>query len=79
MITLGILVGCTSRGPVLFKQKRAARLAACLPSIKFRSMKIEREEAGPGHTKDGDLRLTLGGCCTAAVQTLTNCHKSTPS
>jgi len=61
MLTLGILVRCTSRGPILFRQKRVGRFGRLFTIYKFRSMKVEPEQSGPSHTKHGDSRLTFVG------------------
>jgi lipopolysaccharide/colanic/teichoic acid biosynthesis glycosyltransferase len=55
-----LLVRCSSRGPVLFRQQRMGRNGRVFVLYKFRSMRCERS-AGPSHTVQNDLRITRVG------------------
>ncbi len=63
MILFALLVKITSRGPVLFKQKRHGWVGRELLIYKFRSMKVHEEEEGQvTQAKKDDDRLTpIGG------------------
>jgi exopolysaccharide biosynthesis polyprenyl glycosylphosphotransferase len=58
MLAISILVKLTSRGPLLFKQERVSFDGTPFRIIKFRTMYIDAEVAGPGWTKPGDERIT---------------------
>jgi len=55
-------VKLTSRGPVLYRQERMGMDGAVFPILKFRTMGVDSEEAGPRMTTSGDDRRTgVGG------------------
>jgi Undecaprenyl-phosphate glucose phosphotransferase len=58
MALVALLVKCSSRGPVLFKQERVSFDGTPFKIIKFRTMYTNAESAGPGWTKPGDSRVT---------------------
>lgn len=62
LLVLALLVKFTSRGPVLFKQERVSVDGSHFSILKFRTMRTDAEERGPGWTTEGDSRVTkLGG------------------
>lgn len=62
LLVLALLVKLTSRGPVLFKQERVSVDGSHFSILKFRTMRTDAEERGPGWTTEGDSRVTkLGG------------------
>jgi Undecaprenyl-phosphate glucose phosphotransferase len=61
MLLIALLVKLTSRGPVLFKQERVSFDGSRFSIIKFRTMKLDAEVAGPGWTTPGDDRVTVIG------------------
>jgi lipopolysaccharide/colanic/teichoic acid biosynthesis glycosyltransferase len=65
LIAAGVAV--TSRGPVLFRQKRVGENERPIELLKFRTMSHNPTGAGPGVTRCGDPRITpigrlLRGC-----------------
>ncbi len=56
-----IMFKCTSRGPVLFRQKRVGRGQELFTIYKFRTMHRFAERHGPSVTRLGDPRLTKIG------------------
>jgi lipopolysaccharide/colanic/teichoic acid biosynthesis glycosyltransferase len=54
-------IKCDSRGPVFFRQIRVGRDGKLFRILKFRTMRIESEGAGPNFTADGDRRVTRIG------------------
>ncbi|MEM7126568.1 MAG: undecaprenyl-phosphate glucose phosphotransferase [Chloroflexota bacterium] len=61
MLILAMLVKLDSPGPVFFIQERMGLDARPFRIIKFRSMREDAEESGPGWTVPGDLRNTKLG------------------
>ena len=61
MLLLALLVKATSRGPVLFKQERVSFDGTSFKIVKFRTMSMNAESAGPGWTTPGDSRVTRLG------------------
>ncbi|HLK40836.1 MAG TPA: sugar transferase [Polyangiaceae bacterium] len=72
MITVAVLIRCTSRGPILFKQERVGRHGHPFHMLKFRSMVVNAEElkaklmalneqAGPVFKMTRDPRITPVG------------------
>lgn len=57
----GVLVKCSSPGPILFVQERVGQGGRIFRIWKFRSMFVGAEQAGPGVTVAGDSRLTRVG------------------
>jgi Undecaprenyl-phosphate glucose phosphotransferase len=53
-----ILVKCTSKGPVFYKQIRVSFDGSKFNIYKFRTMYMYAEEKGPGWTVEGDSRVT---------------------
>lgn len=60
MMLAAAAVKLTSRGPVLFRQKRVGRNGCLFELIKFRSMHAAAE-SGPGVTTENDPRVTAAG------------------
>jgi Undecaprenyl-phosphate glucose phosphotransferase len=59
---IAALVKSTSRGPVFYRQERCGLNGQSFWMLKFRSMFIDSERAGPGWTTKGDPRVTwIGG------------------
>jgi lipopolysaccharide/colanic/teichoic acid biosynthesis glycosyltransferase len=56
MLLVAIAVKVTSKGPVLFRQRRMGRFGKTFEILKFRSM--HTSGTGPAVTKAGDTRLT---------------------
>ena len=56
-----MLVAVSSRGPVLFRQTRVGQGGREFQLLKFRTMVHVRQQAGPGLTRKGDLRITFLG------------------
>jgi lipopolysaccharide/colanic/teichoic acid biosynthesis glycosyltransferase len=56
-----ILIKCTSRGPVLFRQKRVGKGQKLFTIYKFRTMHRFAERHGPSVTRRDDPRLTKVG------------------
>lgn len=51
-------VAVTSRGPVLFRQRRVGENERAIELLKFRTMLHNLGSAGPGVTRSGDPRIT---------------------
>lgn len=62
MIITAIIVKCTSKGPILFKQERVGFHGKNFKMYKFRSMRVQSEsEEKKGWTVKGDPRVTPFG------------------
>jgi lipopolysaccharide/colanic/teichoic acid biosynthesis glycosyltransferase len=61
LLLSALLVRVTSRGPVLFRQRRIGRWGRPFNVIKFRTMRQGAERSGPAVVVRGDKRLTLLG------------------
>ena len=61
LIVTGLLVKCTSRGPVLYWQDRVGRGGRHFRIAKFRSMVVDADKIGPEITSSGDPRVTSFG------------------
>lgn len=61
MAIIALLIKCTSRGPVLFRQERVSFDGSPFKIIKFRTMRTNAEASGPGWTTPGDDRVTRVG------------------
>jgi len=61
LLVLAILVKVTSRGPIFFQQERVSVDGSHFSILKFRTMRTDAEEQGPGWTKEGDSRVTVIG------------------
>jgi exopolysaccharide biosynthesis polyprenyl glycosylphosphotransferase len=61
MLLTAILVKLESPGPAFFCQERAGLDGRPFPMIKFRSMRDDAEQSGPGWTTKGDARITRMG------------------
>ncbi len=58
LIITGLLVKCTSRGPVLYWQDRVGRGGRGFRIVKFRSMAVDADRNGLDITTSGDPRVT---------------------
>lgn len=67
MLLIALAVRCTSPGGAIFRQKRMGRAGRLFEVLKFRSMS-QRRAAGPGLTRDGDLRVTPCGRILRALK-----------
>ena len=62
MLVVALLVKASSRGPILFCQKRLGENGREFSLVKFRTMRHRKHAGGPGVTRSGDLRITpVGG------------------
>ena len=61
MAIIAILIKCTSRGPILFRQERCGLNGCAFQMLKFRTMKVDAEAAGPQMTAANDPRRTAFG------------------
>ena len=60
-LIIGIIVWCTSRGPMFFLQERIGKYGRPFNIIKFRSMVCNAEENGPQLSSGTDPRITPFG------------------
>ncbi len=61
MMLTALLIKLDSRGPVFFVQERMGLDSKPFPMLKFRSMRLDAEEGGPGWTVKDDPRVTRLG------------------
>lgn len=61
MLLVAVLVAITSRGPILFRQPRVGRNGREFILLKYRSMRQNLRDSGPGLTRKGDSRVTAVG------------------
>ena len=61
MAIVAALIKLTSPGPVLFQQIRCGRAGYRFRLLKFRSMRHQRSQTGPGLTSSNDTRVTPVG------------------
>lgn len=61
MMLTALLIKLESPGPVFYVQERMGLDAKPFPMIKFRSMRVDAEQNGPGWTTPGDPRRTRFG------------------
>jgi len=60
-IFTAIMVKCSSKGPVFYRQERIGKHGKPFNMLKFRSMYVNAEEMGPQLSKDDDPRITKWG------------------
>lgn len=60
-VVIGLLVRTTSTGPVFYLQERIGRYGKPFQIIKFRTMHVNAESAGPQLSRDDDPRITPVG------------------
>lgn len=61
LVLTAVLIKLDSPGPVFYVQERMGLDARPFPMLKFRSMRSDAEEEGPGWTRPGDPRVTRLG------------------
>lgn len=61
LLILSILILCTSKGPILYKQKRVTRYGKIFRIWKFRTMVKNADKIGTQVTIQGDPRITKVG------------------
>lgn len=61
LLLLSILILCTSKGPILYKQKRVTRYGKIFRIWKFRTMVKNADKIGTQVTIQGDPRITKVG------------------
>ena len=61
VLLTAILIKLDSRGPVLYRQERVGKNGRPFMLLKFRSMRVDAEEAGPVWASKGDDRVTRLG------------------
>jgi len=61
MLLVALLIRCSSRGPIFYAQERLSYDGTRFNILKFRSMRSDAEESGPGWTTRGDARVTWLG------------------
>jgi len=62
LLVISLAIALTSKGPVLFKQRRFGRDNVPFTLYKFRSMYVDRQDlSGIAHTVEGDPRITKVG------------------
>lgn len=68
MLLIALLIKLTSSGPIVYKQERVSFDGTPFSILKFRTMRLDAESAGPGWTQPGDQRVTPLGAwlrCTS--------------
>lgn len=60
-LLIAILIKLTSRGPVAYSQERVSVDGSKFRILKFRTMRLDAEDSGPGWTTAGDNRVTALG------------------
>lgn len=58
MIVLAVIIKCTSKGPVIFRQKRVGRYLKPFNIWKFRTMRVDSEKHGQITVGSRDPRIT---------------------
>jgi sugar transferase (PEP-CTERM system associated) len=61
IVLTALTIKCTSSGPVFFRQERVGRNGRIFNVLKFRSMSVDAERAGPQWAKVNDSRVTAVG------------------
>ncbi|WP_051688368.1 sugar transferase [Butyrivibrio sp. AE2032] len=61
MLIIAIIIKCDSKGPVFFRQERAAAYGVVFRIHKFRTMVNNAEKQGTSVTVDNDVRITKAG------------------
>lgn len=61
MLLTALVIRLESKGPIFYSQVRMGLDGKPFPMIKFRSMRTDAEQSGPGWTKPGDPRVTRIG------------------
>jgi lipopolysaccharide/colanic/teichoic acid biosynthesis glycosyltransferase len=61
MAVVAFAVKLTSRGPVLYRQRRPGKFGREFSILKFRTMRDSRRQTGPAITRPYDPRVTLFG------------------
>ena len=61
LLFISMLIKLTSPGPIFYGQERLSYDGTRFKILKFRSMRIDAEEHGPGWTTKGDARVTWLG------------------
>ncbi len=61
MLLVAVLIKISSRGPIFYGQERLSYDGTSFKILKFRSMRIDAENEGPGWTTRGDARVTWLG------------------
>jgi lipopolysaccharide/colanic/teichoic acid biosynthesis glycosyltransferase len=67
MLLIAGLIKLTSRGPVLYKQERCGLNGRSFNMLKFRTMRVDAEAAGPQMTAADDPRKTRLGSILRAL------------
>ncbi|WP_218081293.1 undecaprenyl-phosphate glucose phosphotransferase [Anthocerotibacter panamensis] len=61
LVVIALLVKRSSPGPIFYRQERLSRDGESFFIYKFRTMRMDAEQAGPGWTVPDDQRVTAGG------------------
>ena len=61
LLIIAVLIKITSKGPILFKQKRVGKNALVFNILKFRTMVVDAEKLGRQITVGNDSRITKVG------------------
>lgn len=61
MAVIAIVVKCSSKGPVLYRQQRVTKYGRRFSIMKFRTMTVGADKAGALVTSQGDARITRAG------------------
>ena len=61
MLLIALIIKCSSRGPVFYRQERVSYDGSGFSILKFRTMAVDAERGGPGWTTPGDSRVTPFG------------------